>query len=428
MRDTKYVPSRSMPQSQAGLALVTVLLIVALISTLQVFMIEQQHLLIRRIGNQIAAEKSYQYAQGVNAWAARVLHDDLDRQSDYLNEDWAKFGQPPELGDGSGEQEYDDFGGGNDDSSDSGDGLRGGDRRSGSDDSQFGRGGGQERGDFNLKTTRQQQEEKKKQVVIDFDFDGLQYEIVDLQSRFNLNNLAVIDPAQLDIQKTIFLNLLEILEIGQLEDRQSLYDSLVDWIDENDLQRGSGFESTDYSIKKTPYFAADQMITSVGELRFVEGFTEEIISQLKPYVTALPVSNATINLNTASVEVVAALSAAPVTDLNSVQAFLAEREDKSFRGFQSGDINRAGTAIIGSSVVRRTPAISMLGVSSQFFAINTHITLGDYEYCMRSSVLRQQSGGDDSGAPGISVLHREHDSFCLDQQPQLPEQDEEELL
>ena len=84
------------PAMQAGLVMILVLLIIALMITLLGFMVEKQHLLVRRITNQNVAEQGFQYAQGVNAWAEVVLDDDVDRETDYWDEDWAKFGEPPE--------------------------------------------------------------------------------------------------------------------------------------------------------------------------------------------------------------------------------------------------------------------------------------------------------------------------------------------
>ncbi|MBT8115594.1 MAG: type II secretion system minor pseudopilin GspK [Arenicella sp.] len=364
------------PPAQSGLALVTVLLIVALIASLQVFLIEQQHLLIRMIGNQKAAEQSFQYAQGINTWATRVLYEDANPAIDYWGEDWYKFGKPVE------QQQNQNV----------------------------------DQSDFSLQTTRQAAEEEEPMPQVDFGIEGLKFEIQDLQSRFNLNNLEDKNPAAMKAYKTIFLNLLEILQIGEIADREQLYGALLDWLDENDLASASGYESGDYQIKTTPYYSADQKLTSLGELRFVEGFTAEVISKLRPYVTALPINNAKINLNTASAEVVAALSAVPVTDLGSISAFLSEREEEAFLGFQSADIQRAESAIIGASVIGKTPVPNMLQTFSQFFSVNAHISLGDHSYCTRTVVMREAANPDDSAVPGITIIGREHDTFCVDSQ------------
>lgn len=362
-------------QSENGLAIITVLLIIALMVTLLGFMIEQQHLLIRRIANQNVSEQGHQYALGIEAWASRVLHEDADRVIDYAGDDWARFGEPPK--DKSAE-EYEEF-------------------------------------SLDLSSVR----EREELPVIDFEFDGLEYQIEDLQGRYNLNNLANPDGKYLLEQKNIFFNLLEQLEVGEFDAREQLYGALVDWLDENDARfPNGGVESGDYRVKDTPYNAADQKLTSLGELRYVEGFTQEIINALAPYVTVLPVDNARININTTTAEVMASLSKVPVVDTASVDGFLFLREDPAFLGFQPGSIHEAQTAIIRTVPSGGGYTRQMLQTNSQFFVIRTNVTLGDYRYCTETTVLRENnaSPGTTTTAttttPTITVINRQHNTLC----------------
>lgn len=359
--------------NQRGIVLVVVVAAVVMMLTLLALMVEDQHILIRRIGNQKITEQGYQYAQGATAWAARVLHEDQNRVVDYLDEDWAKFGRPePEPVEGESES-------------------------------------------FSLRSSSRADEDEEEPATIDFGFDGLEYSIDDLQGRFNLNNLGVADPRVLSGQKRIFINLLEVLQVGEFDERERLYGALVDWIDENDLSNPNGFESGDYNVKSTPYHAADQKLTSMGELRFVEGFSDEVISKLKPYVAVLPVDNARININTASPEVLASLNSGAITDMGQVQSFLALREDPDFLGFQPNQIQQAETAIIGASVTGSPVVQNMLQVNSQFFQINSKVTLGDNVYCMESLVLRESAGADGETTPKVTVLNRQHNTLCEEQ-------------
>ena len=372
-------------KKQGGIVIIVVLLIVTLMVTLLAFMVEKQQLLIRRVTNQNVAEQGFQYAEAVNAWAERLLNDDANRESDFLTESWAIFGQ--NLEEESDVQDAD------------GDGRR---------DSFFpGLSSGEE-------------EEEEELVVIDIGFDGLEYSIEDLQAKFNLNNLSARDPQFLASQKRIFLNLMEQLEIGldDIGQRERLYGALLDWVDENDLENvdgGGGTESGSYGAKKTPYYAADQKLSSVGELKFIEGFDSDIISKLKPFVTVLPVDNTKININTASVEMIASLNSAPVVDTASVTAFLAQREADGFRGFLQSDIQAAETAIIGVNPAGTRAVNNMLQVNSQFYQINAKVTLGDYQYCMKTVVLREPIGQGASSTPKISVLRRQQDTLCKEE-------------
>ena len=207
--------------------------------------------------------------------------------------------------------------------------------------------------------------------------------------------------------------MLEQLEVGEFDAREQLFGALVDWLDENDLARANGYESGDYRVKNTPYNAADQKLTTLGELRFVEGFTAEIINALAPYVTVLPIDNARININTTTAEVLASMSKLPVVDTASVEGFLFLREDPAFLGFQPSNITDAQTAIIGASPVNNGYPGDMLQTNSQFFLIRTHVTLGDYRYCTETTVLRENSTSPDSSAnPSISVINRQHNTQC----------------
>ena len=358
--------ARSNPNQQAGLAIITVMLIIALMVTLLGFLVEQQHLLIRRIANQNVAEQGYQYAAGVDAWAARVLHDDPDRAKDYWGENWARFGQDPE------------------DHADA-----------------------QDR--FSLDPSGQR--ERERLPVIDFGNDVvLEFQLVDLMGRYNLNNLAANLPKIKLEQKSIFLNLLDILEVGDVDEREKLYGALVDWLDANDLKSANGVESGDYRIKRTPYHAADQKLTTIGELRFVEGFTEKVINALTPYVAVLPFDNAKININTTSTEVLSSISTLPVVDAGSVAVFLSQRSEQDFPGFET--VHSAERAIIGTRPVGGNFVRNMLQTTSQFFQINTRVTLGDYLYCTKTIVLREGANQDGGITPRVTILNREQSTLC----------------
>lgn len=364
-------------QKQAGVVLIIVILAIVLMVTLLAIMIEDQHIFIRRLGNQKVSEQGYQYTQGLNAWAERVLNDDQNRAIDHLEEKWAKFGRPEEELE---EGESDSF-------------------------------------SLDRSTVAAENEEEEEEATIDFGIDGLEVSIDDLQGRFNLNNLAVKEPQAANGQRRIFLNLLGLLEIGEFDERDRLHGALVDWIDENDARSSNGVESGHYGSKRTPYFAADQKLTSIGELRFVEGFNQEIINKLRPFVSVLPVENAKININTTTVEVLSSLNNATVTDTGSVTAFLAQREQPEFQGFSQ--INDAETAIIGASITPAQPAFvqGMTQVNSQFFQINAKVMLGDNVFCMKSLVLRESAGPDGGTTPKVSVLSREQNTLCEEPAP-----------
>lgn len=90
---------------QKGVALITVLLIVAVVTVVAAGLIARQQLAIRSTANQLQVRQAWQYAQGGEALAKGMLLRDFlqdDRQApiDHLGEAWAQPLPPFELDDG----------------------------------------------------------------------------------------------------------------------------------------------------------------------------------------------------------------------------------------------------------------------------------------------------------------------------------------
>lgn len=81
---------KSVPSSEAGVALITAVLITAVIAIAAVSMASQQTLALRRTANVIDSDRAYVFALGVEGWAQQVLmRDRRNSQTDALGEDWA---------------------------------------------------------------------------------------------------------------------------------------------------------------------------------------------------------------------------------------------------------------------------------------------------------------------------------------------------
>ena len=203
--------------------------------------------------------------------------------------------------------------------------------------------------------------------------------------------------------------------VEELDSREKLYGALKDWLDDGDEISANGVESGTYRSKDLPYHAADQKLVSVAELRYIEGFTTEIINLINPYVIVLPVDQAKLNINTVSAEVLASLSLAPVVELGSVHAFLAARDDPNFLGFQTTDIESAKTAVSGVSPLgnRSQPIQNMMQTNSQFFQVNTEVILGDLNFCMKTILLRENANPDSQSTPKVRVINRQYNAYGL---------------
>jgi len=67
----------------------------------------------------------------------------------------------------------------------------------------------------------------------------------------------------------------------------------------------------------------------------------------------------------------------------------------------------------------------MMQINSQFFQVNTKVTLGDYVYCMQSVVLRENATDQSATTPKVSVLSRQHNTLCEDESPVTSSNDED---
>jgi general secretion pathway protein K len=132
--------------------------------------------------------------------------------------------------------------------------------------------------------------------------DGLlRVRVGDATDCFNVNSLVEADAGEpfrrRDVAVQQFVTLLEQLRIG---DAQRLADNLADWMDFNDVSAG-GAEDETYLRAPVPYRTAGQPLADISELRLVSGFDAGVYARLRPWVCALPTTDAdTLNVNTLS--------------------------------------------------------------------------------------------------------------------------------
>lgn len=165
--------------------------------------------------------------------------------------------------------------------------------------------------------------------------------IEDAQGRFNINNL---DP-EADPDKVWFNGFIRLLIANNippdLADRLAY--SVRDWIDKDvDVSGLGGAEDGEYLRSKTSYRAANSQLSSVGELSFINGFTAEIIADITPYLSAIPLVNqeaTKININTCQQKIFTVLSPNGFTDVETTQLFdlLSEAAEQDNRSNELSD-------------------------------------------------------------------------------------------
>jgi general secretion pathway protein K len=132
------------------------------------------------------------------------------------------------------------------------------------------------------------------------------------------------------VLEALIINI-NIEDIGPFE-AEAMVNALTDWLDSNDLITGSGgAEDNDYASREFPYLAANNYLASINELRLIEHFTPAVILALTPYVCVLPQnSQHLININTLDAEKPELLQALLDSTLEEAQEVLSARESSGY--------------------------------------------------------------------------------------------------
>jgi general secretion pathway protein K len=125
---------------------------------------------------------------------------------------------------------------------------------------------------------------------------------------------------------------LNIEGVGSFE-AESMADALTDWLDSDDsISSAGGAEDNDYAAREFPYLAANNYLASIGELRVVEHFNVTVINKLKDYVCVLPDTNLNqVNINTIAQDKPELLVAMLGISQNDATQALSSREDDGFK-------------------------------------------------------------------------------------------------
>ncbi len=308
-------------RKQKGFALLTVLLVVALVTMVMSELLYNQHVQIKRSAYMIHQAHSMSVAYGFEGWVKKGLAADLrSNKVDHLKEQWAQ-----------------------------------------------------------------------KLVPIDFEGGLVSGEMVDLQSRLNLNNVLEADENKRKFwQKVIERHLAIALKSDQVvRDFSGFADILTDWVDENDEPGDYGAESSTYLLKQPAYRAANQPLVMVSELQNLETMdklAEWELDTLKTQVTALPKVTA-INVNTVNKQVLLALTEWMTEEI--VQQWLVQREVEpvtKVEDFINFLIDQTG---FDKAEIENDLPEGVLSVTSDYFQLQAQIDYGEIRQLVYSIFHRQ---------------------------------------
>lgn len=218
---------------------------------------------------------------------------------------------------------------------------------------------------------------------------NLRGHVEDLQGRFNLNNLAIKDPAQLQAYLVQFQRLLDNLPDFPAEKYRGVGSAIRDWVDADSERLDlNGAEDNDYQSLDPPHRAANRPMMSASELLQVRGITPELYTALRPYVTALPAIGTKINVNTASEPVLLSLSAS--VDRNALSSFLKSRETKPLTSTQQAfnADKGGGGGFLGAD--KDTHPETLIDVKTRFFELQAEVFIGSSRVALYSVYIRPE--------------------------------------
>lgn len=249
---------------------------------------------------------------------------------------------------------------------------------------------------------------------------SVSFEIYDMQSRFNLNNVVsregAIQSAQVEVLQKLMAYVGVSSHYADMAARWASYDN-----DNEDL----------YGTDKLNYRAGDTQFGSVSELRLLRDMKLPEYNRVAPFLSALPVP-VRININTAPEQVLVALTDGSEQSIALVQNFVAQRSQmegalSSTAGFvemlgldgdeddedggapmgsgdslsggdsddSDGGENDSGTdGSNGDDDDHDNSIGSMLGVSSEYFEVRTVAKYGNSTVWLISVLFRDEQTGE----------------------------------
>jgi general secretion pathway protein K len=239
------------------------------------------------------------------------------------------------------------------------------------------------------------------EFIYPIDGGGIQAQLIDMQSCFNLNALRESDTSKLTERKDAFERLLQHVDADiPTYNMEILSDSLVDWLDENNSTFGLGAEDSEYESRQFPYIAANNYMVHKSELRLINGVEAPWLRELLKLVCVLPNHNLfKINVNTVSEENAAVISAATGLNLSDAKYLLSNRGSEGFKT-TAQFLNQPSIKALPLSAEQK----SWFDVTTTHFILHTKSKYNDATFAMQTLFKVDPSNN-------ISVIRREFSGF-----------------
>lgn len=215
--------------------------------------------------------------------------------------------------------------------------------------------------------------------------DGvIEGKITDLTSCFNLNSLynTKWDETARDKHKKVFVRYLELLDIKAEMSDEDLANNIVDWLDKDDFPVGAvGYDGDMYASLPFPYLAANSPMAAESELRLVNGFDTQLLTQLKDKFCVIPDhADFKINVNTVSDDNSELLAAMLNIDVSKAESIVSARPEKGFEKIEDFWALKEVSALKNVAQLDK----SQFTVNSKFFKLITNAQYNDVRFDLTS--------------------------------------------
>lgn len=192
--------------------------------------------------------------------------------------------------------------------------------------------------------------------------------VTDAQSKFNVNTLVAANGQASKPHMAAMTRLMSLL---------GLPESLVQQAYARILKsRPAAFDN-----EQVP--ASEIRLVRFGDLRDILGFDDAVMLALQPHVTVLPDETSKVNLNTASVEVIAAMI--PDAQVSAVKSFVSQRERLPLTSLGAA---RQRMGLDAAAQLSQ----QLLSVNSSFFLVHGLIRYDRVESQTETLIRRDSSG------------------------------------
>jgi general secretion pathway protein K len=214
----------------------------------------------------------------------------------------------------------------------------------------------------------------------------------DATACFNLNSVVEGASEQWRRRELGVRQYLALLEALRFAPRQAeaLADALVDWIDSDQVPGPAGAEDAAYAAGTPRYRTAGTLLAEASELRAIAGYDQATYARLRPHVCALPAAVLSpVNVNTLGEEdaVILRMLTGNALPEGSARAILASRPPGGWR--EAGDFWAHPEL---ARLAPPDPVLQQVALRTRYFALQAEVEHGGAEVAMSALIEHDDSG------------------------------------